>query len=269
MNKSALGLIALTIAATLPGAAWADDWQVAKLRGAAAELVDGSWRPIHRGDVISDDRAVQTLDGGRLSLRRGRETIDLGPNTAIRIKDRDGQQYTTVNQYFGTVEVEAEVRDVKHFAVVTPMLAAVVKGTRFTVTSGEHSAGVSVQRGQVAVEDSDTGQSVLLAKDQSATTTDEGGPLEVSGDGDLPKVFNAQGKEIAIGKASAPGQLKKSGTSNAATGKGVAGTSNAGGNSNGNGNSGSSNAGGNAGSSNAGGNGNGNSGSGNAGGKDK
>lgn len=238
MNKSRMGLIALTIAAIFPGAAWADDWQVAKLRGAAATLVDGTWRPIHRGDVISDDRAIQTLDSSRLSLQRGNETIDLGPNTAIRIKDRDGQQHTIVSQYFGTVEVDAETRNVDHFEVVTPLLAALVKGTHFTVTSGEHSAAVSVQRGHVAVKDSVSGQSVLLAEDQSAATTDEGGALEVTGSGDLPKVLDAQGTEVATATASAPDQLTKSDTSSAASGNGSSASSNTSRNRNGNGNSG-------------------------------
>ena len=129
----------------------ADDWVVTKLRGAAAILTGETWGPLKRGDVVSDDRAIQTLDGGRITLQRGKEVIELGPHTAVRIDDRTGQQFTTVKQYFGTVAVEAEVKDVQHFAVRTPYLAAVVKGTRFTVHSDDEGADVSVERGRVAV----------------------------------------------------------------------------------------------------------------------
>jgi hypothetical protein len=247
-------LTAATIAALaigLPSLAMADDWLVTKLRGNAAQLVDGKWLPLHRGDIVPDDRAIHTLEG-RLSLQRGKETIDLGSQTAIRIVDRNGQQFTTVRQYFGTVGVEAEVRDVQHFAVQTPHIAAVVKGTRFTVHSDEHGAEVSVERGRVAVKDGDTGQSVLLGVGQSASTSDGGGNLEVSGDGDLPVIHGVDGRTIASTSSGKSVKDKKSGDEGTAGGKndgnsanGNSGNSNSGGGNSGNGNSGNSNAGGN------------------------
>lgn len=242
-------MAALAVAlVALPGLALADDWQVTKLRGSAAVLVDGKWQPLRRGDIVPDDRAIQTLDGGRISLQRGKEVIDLGPQTAIRIHDHDGQQYTTVKQYFGTVGVEAEVRNVQHFAVVNEHLAAVVKGTHFTVHSDEDGAEVSVQRGKVQVEDDETGETVFVTVGEAVASSEDGAPMRVGKDGDLPPTASETATEMRQ-----HGQDKKeNGSSN---GNGVAGAnSNAGGN--GNGNSGN-NAGGN-GNGNAGGNGNGN-----------
>ena len=67
------------------------------------------------------------------------ETLDLGPDTQVQIHDRGtaAKPNTVVQQHFGTVSVEAQVENVQHVAVETPYLAAVVKGTRFTVTSGK------------------------------------------------------------------------------------------------------------------------------------
>lgn len=45
------------------------------------------------------------------------------------------------------------MENVQHFAVQTPFLAAVVKGTKFTVVSSKTGAEVAVQRGNVEVED--------------------------------------------------------------------------------------------------------------------
>jgi len=235
----------------VPTLAWADDWQVTKLRGNAAMLVGETWQPLRRGDVVSDDRAIRTIGGSRMTLERGLETVALGPDTAIRIYDRTGQKYTTVKQYSGTVGVEAEVRNVKHFAVVTTDLAAVVKGTRFTVIAGKSGSEVKVERGSVEVADNDTSETVLLGVGQSASTA-AGMGLAVNGSGEPPGI---RGKSASAGKANAPGQVKKGSTSNAAIGKGHgsenagAGSSNAGGN----GNSSDSNAGGNGGGSGSGG----------------
>jgi ferric-dicitrate binding protein FerR (iron transport regulator) len=58
-----------------------------------------------------------------------------------------------VTEFFGSVSVEAQVENVQHFEVRTALLAAVVKGTTFTVVADKTRASVSVQRGHVAVTD--------------------------------------------------------------------------------------------------------------------
>ncbi len=144
---------------SIPSIGVADDWLATKVRGQVMQAVNGNWEPLHRGDVVPDDRRVQTMKGARITLKRGNEIIELSGETQVRIVDRPGRSsFTTVKQDFGKVAVQADVRDVQHFAVETPHLAAVVKGTKFTVISGPHAAEVSVQRGHVAVEDADTGQ---------------------------------------------------------------------------------------------------------------
>jgi hypothetical protein len=130
-----------------------------------------------------------------VSLQRGNEIIDLSGDTQVQILDRAGRsQFTTVKQHFGTVAVEADVRQVQHFSVETPHLAAVVKGTKFTVVSGTDTAKVSVQRGHVAVEDADTHQTTLLSVGQSASTGDGGVPLAVSERGTMPVIYSTNGK---------------------------------------------------------------------------
>ena len=196
-------LIAASIAATLtfpPSFAIADDWVATKLRGGVLQLVDGDWVKLRRGDIVSDDSVIRTVKGGRVAFERGDETIEMGGDTQIQIIDRSGRKFTTVRQHFGSVTVEADVRQVQHFAVQTPHLAAVVKGTRFTVVSGRDEAKVSVQRGHVAVEDSDTHQTTLLSVGQSASTADGGIPLAVSGRGTMPVIYAANGKP-AVGSA--------------------------------------------------------------------
>ena len=52
----------------------------------------------------------------------------------------------------GEIEFDVEKRHVKHFAVKTPFLAAVVKGTHFVVRAGADGDSVAVERGIVEVE---------------------------------------------------------------------------------------------------------------------
>jgi hypothetical protein len=197
-------LVILCIA--LPASAFADDWLVTKLRGEAQQLVGNDWAPLQRGDIIPDDRMIRTLAGTRAMLQRGQETIEVSASTQIRIIDRDGAKpFTTVQQFFGTVAIEAEVQNVQHFAVQTPYLAAVVKGTHFEVKTITKQSVVKVQRGRVAVEDPHTGASTLIVAGQSATVG-KNGSFSVGGEGPKPAILNSEGK-ILNPAAAAKGNL--------------------------------------------------------------
>lgn len=79
MRVTALLAAAATCCATI-SASLADDWVAVRLRGNVLELVDGQWHRLRRGDVVPDDRVIQSK-GGRATFVRGEETIELAPNT--------------------------------------------------------------------------------------------------------------------------------------------------------------------------------------------
>lgn len=188
-------LVCLTLAAS---GALADDWTAIRLRGQVQELVDGSWAPVHRNDIVADETVIRTLADGYVDLVRGAETVSLQPDTQLRILDKGGSKpFTTVQQSFGTVSIEAEVQNVQHFAVDTPYLAAVVKGTRFTVAATDRGATVSVQRGHVEVSDKHDGTKVTIGIGQRAAVGDgktASSAIVVSGTGQLPQVTGSSGE---------------------------------------------------------------------------
>ena len=176
----------------LPGVALADDWTAGQLRGGVLQLVHGKWEKLNRGDVVPDSRIVRTIASGHVRFTRGAESIDLGPDTQIQIFDRGGARpFTTISEAFGTVEIEARVENVQHFAVDTPYLAAVVKGTHFTVRSTDKMSSVAVRRGHVAVSDKLDSTMVMVSAGQAASvdSTVNGGRLLVTGRGELPVVL--------------------------------------------------------------------------------
>ena len=169
MRNRFLALI-LVIPSLIAVPALADDWTASKLRGtvlvSADDAGNGPWQHLKRGDVVSDARAIRTLGSGNVEFTRGAETIAFGPNSQGEIVDKTGKLYTTVVQQFGAVAIEAEAKQVQHFAVQTPFLVAVVKGTVFTVVTDKHASKVSVSRGLVAVTDIAKHQTTMVPAGQ-------------------------------------------------------------------------------------------------------
>lgn len=236
--------LALACALIAIDAAHADEWTADKLRGQVLQLVDGQWQTLERGMVVPDSRVIRTLVFGRVTFTRGSEAVEIGPNTQIQIYDEGGRKpFTTVKQYFGSVSVEAEVGQVQHFAVQTPYLAAVVKGTRFTVNSDSRGASVSVQRGRVLVASYEDRSRDAISAGQSATVGVKDGAIRVSGTADPSKVLDGEDQFDPVvadakgktGKSSGKAKGKDkassgigSGSDNGNSGKGNSGRGNSG-----------------------------------------
>jgi hypothetical protein len=273
--------LALLVVFAPASLATADDWVVDRLRGEVLVHTAGAWQPLRRGDIVSDDRRIRSSQDGHVTFKRGAEAIELSGATEIRIFDKQGERMTTVMQAYGSVTVEAERLQIQHFSIQTPFLAAIVKGTRFTVLSDTAQSSVAVSRGLVQVQDYVHGVATDIAPGQNAVVGSDI-RLEVTGrgahaplvtlDGDLvvPATNNGQSGNGPGNAARGNGNAMAQGSGNSnpgnANGQGHGNSGNNGNGNSGNGNSGNGNAGdnGNSGSGNSG-NGNGNSGSGNSG----
>lgn len=169
-----LALGALGFGGAVP--ARADDWKIVNIEGDVLVFFHGQWNPLRMGDIVADDAVIRSLANGTALFTRDRERILIAPDTQIQIYDRMGQRYTTVVQRFGTVGVEANIENVRHFEVRTPYLAAVVKGTIFGVHSDAQGAEVSVRRGEVGVSATDGSGHADVHVGQSALKAPHGAP---------------------------------------------------------------------------------------------
>ena len=259
-----LAQLILAVLLTSPG--FAADWVADRLRGTVQQKQGGVWVELIRGAVVADGQSVRTGPDGRVDLVRGAEVVQLGGGTQILLHEGSGNT-TSIEQLSGELTAEVERRNVQHFSVQTPYLAAIVKGTIFRVSVGDSTAHVEVDRGTVQVQDRLNDLVVDIVRGQAAEVSITA-PLEVTG-GSSVAVFTFDGQRVVNGTADVPAdeQGRKKDASPSTPGN-SSGNGNSG--ENGNGNSDHSDSGGNGNGnsdhSNSGGNGNGNSDHSNSGG---
>jgi hypothetical protein len=172
-----------------PGASAADrSWQVSKASGEVWVTNLG----VQRASVTSETtiRAgdqIMTGQTGRVLLVRGEETMLISPNTVIAISDKNADgMTTTIMQRAGSILLEVEKRNVKHFEVDTPYLAAVVKGTKFSVSLDNAGSHVEVFSGQVEVSSHKSGEIAQVTPGQTAAVSAKGAStISLSGSGPL------------------------------------------------------------------------------------
>jgi|GEM_PF-4559735 len=100
--------------------------------------------------AIPERSVIVTGQKGRAVLTRGTEQIILQPNSRLVIPEtRDNT--TRLLQSRGSALFRVDRKQLPHFRVDTPYLAAVVKGTIFFVSVTEKSASIQVTEGAVSV----------------------------------------------------------------------------------------------------------------------
>ena len=95
-------------------------------------------------------RNVRAADG-RAVLVRGGEFVIVSPHSRLRIAAEDRRSFVQIIQDVGRVVFQIERKATPHFSVQTPYLAALVKGTTFSVTVGPEGGTVTVKEGRVEV----------------------------------------------------------------------------------------------------------------------
>ena len=132
----------------------------------------GDARVVHRGiqpasltvnSALAPGDVVITGASGRATLARGSDYIVIAPHSELRLPaTSQASGFTRVVQQLGTMLFKVKHTGVPHFAVDTPMLAAVVKGTTFTVIVDRDRSAVQVVEGAVQVTATEGGMQQLV-----------------------------------------------------------------------------------------------------------
>lgn len=175
-------------------AAIADDdnavWHVSNAFGNVWVTVGGvQHASLSHSRILKPGDSIRTGQNGRALLVHGQEYILISPNSAIEIPRETKQGLlTTIIQRAGSIVLEVEKRNVKHFEVETPLLAALVKGTKFRITIEKNNSYVDVLRGEVEVSDFRSGQYALVEPGQTAKVSAQQSGLSLSGPGPLGSI---------------------------------------------------------------------------------
>jgi hypothetical protein len=156
MFKLALSFAALSFLFASPATAadkLSDKWIVTQLSGDARVVHPGA-RPasLSVNNQLAPGDTLLTGPTGRATLVRGGDYIVIAPRSELRLPATPQPTgFTRVIQNLGTLLFKVQHTGIPHFAVDTPMLAAVVKGTTFTVVVDQNRSAVQVIQGAVQV----------------------------------------------------------------------------------------------------------------------
>ena len=203
-------VLAMAVALVAGTSAFAGDdgvWSISKSSGEVWVTTSGAEQAsLRQEDPLKPGDVIRTGRNGRVLLVRGEETILVSPNSVIGLptEKKDGMS-TTILQQAGSILLEVEKRNVQHFEVETPYLAAVVKGTHFSVTVNAASTSVNVERGQVEVSDFKTGQIAQILPGQTATSFAHGKlGLSLSGSGTFNPIEQGKPRPFSVDRVPVP-----------------------------------------------------------------
>jgi len=167
-------------------------WRVSEATGQVQLLENGQARAARKGALLSSGSVIATAANARAVIVRGKEFVVISPSTRIRVplaEESRGGLMQMITE-FGTSLFKIEKKSTPHFGVQTPYLAAVVKGTTFTVSVGPEGGTVQVTEGAVEVSTLDGGAADLV-RPGSIASIGAGDLHQLTIQGDVSKVIRS------------------------------------------------------------------------------
>ena len=210
MRKTITGALAIAMLVSTSGTAMAQalTWRVSEAAGAVTIQHGGVSRPATRGATLAEGDVVQTAGGGRAVLVHDRDFVTVAPNSRVSVPEAaQASGLTKLIQTIGNAVYKIEKLGVPHFGVSTPYLAAVVKGTTFSVTVDASSSSLQVVEGAVEVATLDGGARDLIRPGAVASiAASDLYRLRVQGDSD--RTIDSPGRPASSAPAPAPAPMQ-------------------------------------------------------------
>ncbi|MEO1142589.1 MAG: FecR domain-containing protein [Pseudomonadota bacterium] len=156
----------IIVFALLPKQLFAGDWDVVKTSPGVEYSTDGQvWVAVTSETLISAGATVRTGRFGRLVLSRSGDLIRMRSRSilVLPVGRANGDGIERVRQQKGRVDYSIRTTNEPRFSVETPFLAAVIKGTEFSIKIKRGSADLRVHEGLVEAFNDRTGERVLAA----------------------------------------------------------------------------------------------------------
>ena len=151
-----------------------DSWVVREITAPVRR--EGTDRAVVVGDRMATGDRLITGPGGQAVLVRRRDKISMSPNSDMKVGDNKGDSlFTDIVQTLGTLLFQVEKNPRQRFRVGTPYLAAIVKGTTFTVSVRPEGAAVHVTDGAVQVAARGSQRAVIVRPGQTGSVSSKPG----------------------------------------------------------------------------------------------
>lgn len=198
MRKAILGLAPLLLAVGGTAVAQTPTWRVSEVSGDVRIVENGRSRAATRGALLASGSSIATAARARAVLVRGQEYIQVSPSSRLRVPDAPQARGGVIQMLtdWGTALFRIERRATPHFGVQTPYLAAVVKGTVFTVTVVEAGASVQVTEGAVEVSTLDGGAAEMI-RPGMVVSVSAADLLQLNVEGETSRSIRSNGTPVA------------------------------------------------------------------------
>jgi ferric-dicitrate binding protein FerR (iron transport regulator) len=154
-------------------------WRVEEITGVAMfRKGAGAFSPAVIGALVPVNSDLVTGNSGSVVLVRGGDRITISPESWLRVEDRAPGLMDRFFQVLGRILYDVEPRKSRSFGVNSPLVATLVKGTTFQITTQSERAAVEVVEGRVEVTAAH--ETVLVDAGKTATIDVRGhDPLQV------------------------------------------------------------------------------------------
>lgn len=200
-------------------------WTVVKSSGAAeVQPPAGNWTVLKPGDLVAPGHRIRTGENGSVELDQNGDSMTVTPNSRAQIAAKKVRSESAdVTQSSGTLlfKIVKRAEGDPKFKVSTPYLAAIIKGTTFSVTVNETGAALHVATGLVQVESRLTRQVELVRPGQTAAVSSKRGTsmkltggkskankgAAIGGGSGKPEASNGNGGKAGIKNAIGGGRI--------------------------------------------------------------
>lgn len=144
-------LAVVAAACLMVSAAVAAEWRITRVSGdVRVHGVDQVWVRAKPMQVLKPGESVWTGRRSRAQIETEDGSVILRSGSLVKVPAQKLPAGATVLfQGQGNVKAKVDKREKRHFSIQTPYLAAVVKGTEFTIDVGSQTTSLSVNRGSV------------------------------------------------------------------------------------------------------------------------
>jgi ferric-dicitrate binding protein FerR (iron transport regulator) len=151
-----LAIAALLLAAAAPlSIARAQDaaWKVTSLQGVVRVSHSGhASEAAYANEILPNGATLTTGAESRATLENGLQSIEVASHSRMTIARDSTAALTRIIEDFGYLLFKVDHRGEPHFRVDTPLLAAIVKGTTFSVSTDPREDMVHVVQGLVQIQ---------------------------------------------------------------------------------------------------------------------